>query len=108
VKRIEVLSVADFARPLRATTAKLSYTYTTVATVDGPKLPWRCFTTAILQSVSEFWTAIRYTVFPISDRHTLYFIPGRALEKACTGSSRGLIKMSLIATVVRCLLTSTV
>jgi hypothetical protein len=29
----------------------------------------------ILQSVSEFWTVIRYTVFPISDRHTLQFHP---------------------------------
>ena len=36
------------------------------------------------------------------------FIPGRALEKAYTGSSRDLIKISLIATVVYCLLTSTV
>jgi hypothetical protein len=36
------------------------------------------------------------------------FIPGRALEKAYTGSSRGLIKISLIVTVVYCLLTSTV
>jgi hypothetical protein len=40
VKRTEVLSVADFARPLRATITSsvvhpLSSTYTTVVTVDG-------------------------------------------------------------------------
>jgi hypothetical protein len=51
------------------------YSYTTLDTMDGPEFSRRYFAVEILQSVSEFWTVIRYTVFPISDRHTPQFHP---------------------------------